>query len=334
MIRLFDIRDVATVQRLSPFGRPLAYESVAVDGLSPLREAMRAYVAAGYDHAITLVYRHTESRDLDAFGLMRIISAKGQNISDAKQAALVTMAPGPQSEHHQNVWSELAEAFIIQAGDHGVNSIVAETPVNGHEMEALARVGFSPLIHQDILKLSVIPSRMNAPEVHGLARQQSSDEAYVRLLSMRVVPRFLFKGDGMGDLTRLTHHAHCGFILLRQQEPLAHISMQQGRRGIGMQVLFRHDAEDLAEPVLKYVLSNLCDETRRPVYCMLPSYQSWLLPVLDQLGFIHVTSNMIMVKHTTARIRQPVWSVQPGQSHSKLAKGDTKIHHRVPPNLP
>jgi len=146
---------------------------------------------------------------------------------------------------------------------------------------------------------------------------------------MRVAPRILQQGDGATDLTRLMHRTDCGFILMRNQEPMAHISLQQGRRGLGMRVLFRHEAEELAEPALQYALSNLCDQSRRPVYCMVPSYQSWLLPVLDKLGFIHITSNMIMVKHTTARVRQPVWSVQPNQAHSKLVKGDTKLHHPV-----
>ncbi len=329
MIRLFDIRDVATVQRLGPFGRPLAYEAVAVDGLSPLRDAMRAYVASGYDHAITLVRRNSDSRELDAFGLMHLIPAKGSSHNGTKHAAMVVISPSPQSDELSLVWTELAEVFIMQAGEHGVESIIAEVPDSGREAEALHRVGFSPLMHQDIMKLGALPAEMTAPDVMGLARQEASDEAYIRLLNMRVAPRILQQGDGATDLTRLMHRTDCGFILMRNQEPMAHISLQQGRRGLGMRVLFRHEAEELAEPALQYALSNLCDQSRRPVYCMVPSYQSWLLPVLDKLGFIHITSNMIMVKHTTARVRQPVWSVQPNQAHSKLVKGDTKLHHPV-----
>ena len=144
-----------------------------------------------------------------------------------------------------------------------------------------------------------------------------------------MVPKILQKADGGIDLTRLTHHTDCGFVLMHEQEPYGHISFQVGRRGFGMRATFRHEAEDLAEPALQYALANLCDKSRRPVYCMVPSYQSWMLPILDNLGFTHITSSMIMVKHTTARVRQPVWSVQPVQAHSKLVKGDTKLNHRV-----
>jgi hypothetical protein len=334
MIRLFDFRDVATVQRLSPIGRPLAYEPVAVDGLSPLRDAMRAYVPGGYDHAITLVRRNSDSRELDAFGLMHIFAGKSSDHNGTKHAAMIVMSPSPQSDELTTVWAELAEVFIMQAGEHGVESIIAEVSDSGRESEALRRVGFSPLVHQDIMKLGALPAEMDAPEVMGLNRQEAGDEAYIRLLNMRVVPRLLLKADSATDLTRLTHHTDCGFIMIRNQEPLVHISLHQGRRGFGMHVLFRHEAEDLAEPALQYALANLCDRTRRPVYCMVPSYQSWLLPVLDNLGFTHITSNMIMVKHTTARVRQPVWSVQPRQAHTKLVKGDTKLQHRIPHDVP
>ncbi|HEY3291075.1 MAG TPA: hypothetical protein VGK87_13170 [Anaerolineae bacterium] len=333
MIRLFDIRDVATVQRLSTAGRPLAYEPVAVDGLNPLLDAMRAYISGGYDHAITLVRRDPNSRELDAFGLMYIIPGRNARSSELKHAAMIVMSPAPHSDAISTAWTELAEVFVAQAGEHGVDSITAEVSEEGRESEALQRVGFSSLIHQDIMKLGALPEQMDASDVIGLNPQGPADDLSLRNLNLRVVPRFLQNADAGTDLTRLTHHADCGFVLTRNQEVMAHVSLQQGRRGVGMQVLFRHEAEDMAQPALQYVLANLCDKTRRPVYCMVPSYQSWLLPILDTLGFVHVTSNMIMVKHTTARVRQPVWSVQPSQVHTNLIKGDTKIHHHIPHDM-
>jgi hypothetical protein len=329
-IRPFDIRDVSAVQRLSSLGRMLAYELVAVDGLNPLREAMRAYISAGYDHTVALIRRDPNARERDTrdtFGLMQLIPVRKAEQETARYAALLYMSPAAQNDEVEEAWAELAEAFVMYATENGVQCIVAETPESGHEAEALHRVGFSALMHQDIMKLAALPQEMEAPDVIGLRAQEERDELYVKLLSMRVVPKLVQKAEGATDLTRLTHRSDCGFILMRNQDPLAHVSFRQGRRGYGMQVLFRQDAEDLAEPVLQYALSNLCDRTRRPVYCMIPSYQSWLLPVLDGLGFTHITSNTIMVKHTTARVRQPVWSLQPNHAGTKLIKGETKLHH-------
>ncbi|MCL4504661.1 MAG: hypothetical protein M1140_01365 [Chloroflexi bacterium] len=328
MIRVFDIRDVGIVQRYSPFVRPLAYEPVAVDGLYPLRDAMRAYVSGGLDHAVTLVRRDQEAHQLDAFGLMYFVPGRGSAQTETRFAVMVGMSPYPQNEELVGAWAELTEAFVSYGGEHGVESIVAETPESGNEADALRRVGFSPLLHQDIMKLGALPEQMDVPDVIGLRAQEDRDEVYIKLLSMRVVPRLLQKAEGTTDLTRLTHHSDCGFILMRDQEPMAHISLHQGKRGIGMQLLFRHDAEEMAEPTILYALSNLCDHrSRRPVYCMVPSYQSWLLPILDTIGFTHLTSNNIMVKHTTSHIRQPVWTVQPRHAHNQLIKGDTKLQH-------
>jgi hypothetical protein len=327
-IRLFDIRDVSLVQRLSPMGRPLAYETAAVHGLNPLREAMRGFVYAGYDNTVALIRRDPDARELDSFGLMSLIPERGGDEEDTKYASMLFAAPCPLNDNLTGAWAELAEAFVGYAADHGVQCIVAETPEASNEAEALRRVGFSALMHQDIMKLVALPEDSSDLDVIGLRPQEDKDEAYIKLLNMRIVPKLVQKAEGNTDLTRLNHRTDCGFILLRHQEPLAHISLQQGRRGYGMQLLFRPETEDVAEPMLRYALANLCGRGRRPVYCMVPTYQSWLLPILDNLGFTHITSNAIMVKHTTARVRQPVWTLQTSRANTKLINSETKLQAR------
>jgi hypothetical protein len=315
-IRLFDLRDVSTVQRLSAYGRALAYEPIAGEGLNPLREAMRAYVSAGYDHTVALIRRDTSNRDQDCFGLMTMLPSHGQ---DRPQfASLLYMAPAPHSDDQVNAWTEITEVFVSIAIERGAHCIVTEAEESSLEAEALRRVGFSHLIHQDIMKLGALPLEMESEEVTGLRKQIERDDLLIHLLSMRVVPKLVQIAEGNADLTRLTHRMDCGFVLMRNQEPIANVSLRQGRRGHVMQVLFRAEAEDMVEPVITYALAHLCDRTRRPVYCMIPSYQSWILPTLDKLGFTHVTSNSIMVRHTTARVRQPVWAVQASRANGKL----------------
>jgi hypothetical protein len=331
MVRPFDIRDVGIVQRLGLSGRTLAYEPFAVDGLNPLREAMRAYVSPGRDHAIALV-RRDQDRELDAFGLMHIIPNRNTSQSEPRCAALLFMAPSPATDELQDAWTGLSESFCVAAGERGAQCVVAEAPEAGREVEALTAAGFSPLIHQDIMKLASIPKDFEAPEILGMRKQEEKDEAYVKLLSLRVVPRLIQKAEASTDLTRLTHRTDCGFLLMSESEAIGHVSVRQGRRGSCMQVLFRPEAEDLAETALRYVLANLCGRPR-PVYCMVPSYQSWLLPIFDELGFSHVTSTVVLVKHLTARVRQPVWSIQPGTAHANLIKTETKLQpHKLDQN--
>jgi hypothetical protein len=40
-------------------------------------------------------------------------------------------------------------------------------------------------------------------------------------------------------------------------------------------------------------------------------YQAWLAPLLHELGFVHVSSNQILMRHTAARVQAPVWAPAP-----------------------
>ena len=321
------------VQRLSPFGRALAYEPVAVDGLSPLREALRSYASGSNDNRVVLVRRGPEP-DADAFGLVQLLSEPDDGAKDGtkngdkpKYAALMFMAPVPRNEDMAASWTDLAQALVAYAAERGAVHVIAEAPDDGSEADALFGAGFSPLIHQDVLKLARVNDGLDSPEVPGLRAQQDSDEPLIRLLAMRTVPKLMQRAETTSDLTRLTHRVDCGFTLMAKGELVGNVSIRRGRRGYGMQMLFHSTAEDHAEAVLRYSLGHLCGRTGdRPIYCTVPSYQSWLLPALDRLGFAHVTSNVLMIKHTTATVKQPVWSLDAKAATAKVAHGKPNAH--------
>jgi hypothetical protein len=309
MIRPFDIRDVSVVQRLAPLARPLACELVAVDGVNPLREAMRSYVSGGRDHAVVLVERDTE-HNIEAFGMMYILPP-GDDAGGGpafRRAALVLMAPHAQSDELVEAWMYLAQEFASECAQRGVHHIVAEAPESGGESDALQGAGFAPLIQQDVLKLASRPDAEAAPDVVGLREQVKEDEPLIRMLHLRAAPKMTYQAELSFDLLRETHRMDRGFVLMRANELVAHVSVRQGRRGFGMQTLFRPEAEADAKPMLQRALASLRAGARRPVYVTVRQYQSWLLPVLDELGFVHMTSTMLMVRHTAARVHQPVWS--------------------------
>lgn len=314
MIRAFDIRDVNVVQRLSALARPLACELVAVDGVSPLRDALRSYLAGGRDHAVVLVERDPD-HDIEAFGLMYVLpGTNGAEQADGagvhRRAALVLMAPHAQSDELMEAWMYLAQEFAVEAAQRGVHHIVAEVPESGGEAEALQGAGFVPLIQQDVLKLANKIPTDGVIEVPGLREQTKDDEPLIKALHIRAAPKMTYQAEVSFDLLRATHRMDRGFVLMRSNELVAHVSVRQGKRGYGMQALFRPDAESEAKPMLQFALAHLLSRAWRPVYVTVRHYQSWLLPILDELGFIHVTSTMLMVRHLAARVHQPVWSTK------------------------
>ncbi len=328
MIRPFDIRDVSVVQRLAPLARPLACELVAVDGVSPIREAMRAYMSGGRDHAVMLVERDPV-HNLDAFGLMHVLgepnnhdNSNGQAESNAQQkrAALVMMSPHAQSEELVEAWMYLAQEFASEAAQRGVHHIVAEAPEAGGEAEALHGAGFVPLIPQDVLKLAGRLEAAPAPELlAGMREQTRDDEPLIRALHIRTAPKLTYQAEVTFDMLRAAHRAEKGIVLERNNELVGHVSVRQGRRGYGMHIQFRQESEEDAQTMLQYVLSKLAQRGRLPVYVTVRLYQSWLLPILDRLGFVHTSSTILMMRHTAARVHQPVWTTSPELAASQKA---------------
>ncbi len=312
MIRPFDIRDVSVVQRLTSLARPLACELVAVDGVNPLRDAVRSYLGGGRDHAVVLVERDAD-HDIEAFGVMYLLpGSNGDDHNNGagahRRAALVMIAPHAQSDELMEAWMYLAQEFVVEAAQRGVHHIVAEAPEVGGEAEALQGAGFVPLIQQDVLKLATKPDLTVLPEVSGLREQTRDDEPLIKALHLRAAPKMTYQAEVSFDLLRSTHRMDRGFVLMRGNELVAHVSVRQGKRGYGMQALFRPDAEEDARPTLRFALAHLLSRVWRPVYLTVRHYQSWMLPILDELGFVHMTSTMLMVRHTAARVHQPVWS--------------------------
>ncbi len=320
MIRPFDLRDVGIVQRLVSHARPLACELVAVDGISPLREAMRAYMSGGRDHAVVLVERDSK-HNLDAFGLMRVLPEQNNhdNHNDPadgspqqRRAALVLMSPHAQSEEMVEAWMYLAQEFASEAAQRGVHHIVAEAPEAGGEAESLHGAGFVPLIPQDVFKLAGRLVAPPAPELPASMREQTKDdEPFIRALHMRSAPKMTYQAELTFDLLRGALRAEKGIVLERQNEMIGHVSVRQGRRGYGMHIQFRQEAEEDAQIMLQYALSRLAQRGRLPVYVTVRQYQSWLLPILGRLGFVHMTSTLLLMRHTAARVHQPVWSASP-----------------------
>lgn len=312
MIRPFDIRDVSLVQRLSTQARALAQEFVATEGVSPLREAMRAYVSGGRDSAVVLVERSPE-HNIEAFGLMHLLPttnnhADGEPHVHPRGAALILMSPRPTTPALVEAWTYLAHEFASEAAQRGAHHLVAEVPEGGQEWEALHSASFVPLIQQDLFKLTRPPAQDELETVHGLREQHKEDEPQVRALHLRAAPKMSYPAEFSFDALHAAHRPEHSFVLVRANEVLAHLAVRQGKRAYGLRVHFRPEVEDEALAALRYVLARTLSKTNLPLYVTIRQYQSWMLPALDALGFTHVASNVLMVRHTAKRLQHLVWS--------------------------
>ena len=243
------------------------------------------------------------------------------------------MAPGPQSDEAVESWMYLAREFCSYAASHGVHHVIAEPPEYGGEAEALHGAGFAPLIHQDVFKLASLDRDARdardaePPSVPGLRDVTKADDPLIRLLHMRTAPKMTYQAEITSDLLRATTPSDEGWVLAQNNEVVGYLAIREGKRGYGLQMMFRPKAEELAKPMLQYALHRLSKRKPAPVYCTVRAYQSWVLPVLDDLGFSHITSTVLMVRHTAARVHQPVWSAIPEPAFAAVTKAITR--HRA-----
>ena len=341
MVRPFDIRDMSAVQRLSVHGCALAHEIAAIDGVNPMLNAIRAAVQTSVpfpsisDRHVILTHRD-DGQHADSFGIMEIGSVSGN--SQVAPAVMTYLAPLPETEKLKDAWIDLLDAFAGMAAAVEARFMVAEVPETGRVADAFLTSGFVPILHQDILKLPVVSSRgtrkrpaeqdLGHSQVPGLRLQTDKDDLYLKLLAARVIPKLATLHMANMDPTRLMHQTRVGFMLMHAQEACGHVSVNKGRKGSALRMLIRHDVPEI-QPHLAEMLETILVEagipTSQPIYCMLPSYLSWMLPILDGLGFVHHAATTVMLKHITASVRVPVWQTQRNPLGVRLANYDASI---------
>lgn len=286
-------------------------EWVAVEGISPLREAMRAYLSGGRDASVVLVER-SAPHGIEAFGLMHVLSpgqaTDHQENAHPRGAVIVMMSPKPDTHEYVEAWSYLLHEFVVEAAVRGVHHIVAEAAEGGSEWLALHAAAFVPLIQQDVLKLSPGRSVDAAASVPGLREQTKEDEPAVRALHARLAPKMTYQAESSFDMPCASGRHNHNYVFVQGGEVLAHIAVHSGRRGYGLRLRIRPEAEAHAESILRCVLAQHTRHPQRPVYVTVRQHHSWLLPILDRIGFTHLASNVLMVRHVARHVQQPVWT--------------------------
>ncbi len=293
----------------------LAFELAAVDGIQPMREVVRAYVSGNGDAASAMVLHedgeHGEHGALTALSVMRIFQHAQNGDERVGLATLEFIAPAPDTSARFEAWTALAESHSMIAAGRGARHTLAEAPEDSQEVDALLAAGFSPWMHQDALKMAGAQpagAPEHAPWLHEMSGD--ADEASARWLSARIVPKPLQRAGAHHDLIRLAHRPVVSYLAASEGETQGWIAVYSGKRAFSIRTLFRPEAEALVRPSMEFVIARLRRRAQRPIYCVVPSFASWQIPALDEVGFAHVASNVLLIRTNLATVRQPVWSVE------------------------
>jgi hypothetical protein len=191
----------------------------------------------------------------------------------------------------------LLEDLARQSGEWGAYHLLAEMDEDSPAFEAFRRAGFSVFAWQRIWRLPVVDSE-KSPEPDWVPARLDQ-ESNIRSLFQSLVPPLVLSAEPMSALT------FQGLACQQQDEVTAYTDVEFGSQGIYLKPIFHPDAVDV-DCLISTLTTVLPNQSGRPIYMAVRSYQSWLENGLIQLGAEASPRQALLVKHLIARQRSPI----------------------------
>lgn len=211
-----------------------------------------------------------------------VIHSRGETF-----AKLLYLAPSSRLEDPQ--LPALLEHLTQQAGEWQAFHLMAEVDEASPIFPALRTAGFSVYAWQRMWDLSHIAPADPA----GWRRMQSVDLPAVQSLHYQIVPPLQHPVEP-------APRRASGFVHARDMKCCA--SVTSGMYGILLTPLIHPDEGDVGAKIAALV-SALPDRRGRRVYLCVRSYQTWLEPVLEDLGAKAAPRQAVMVKHLARLVK-------------------------------
>lgn len=199
-------------------------------------------------------------------------------------AKLLYLAPGSHLEHPE--LTNLIEHLSAEAGNWNAFHVLAEVDESSNAFPALRMAGFSVYAWQRMWTVPLGEKTESAPE-SGWRRMSSVDLPAVQSLHYQIVPPLLHPVEPAPN-------RETGFVC--SESTTCHVSVSSGAYGIVLTPII-HPEERRVSEKLAGLVHNLPDRNGRNIYICVRSYQTWLEPVLEDLGAIAAPRQAVMVKH-------------------------------------
>lgn len=213
-------------------------------------------------------------------------------------AKLLYLAPSSRLDNPQ--LPALIEHLAMQAGEWKAFHVTAEVDETSDVFPALRMAGFSVYAWQKLWDVSRVGKMESAPG-GGWRRAQSVDLHAVQSLHYQIVPPLLHPVEPAPQRVSGLVHA---------ENLKCYASIASGMYGIVLTPLI-HPYENNVSEKIAALISSLPDRNGRPVYLNVRSYQTWLEPVLEDLGAKASPRQAVMVKHLARLVKdgQPARAV-------------------------
>jgi hypothetical protein len=182
----------------------------------------------------------------------------------------------------------LLDHLSVQAVDRGAFRLLAEVDERSVAYEAMRRASFAIYARQRIWQIEDQPTETTPDLTWQVASDQ--DLIAVRSLYNNLIPGLVQQVEPF-PADRLN-----GMVYRQGGDLLAYVELKYGHRGIWVQPFVHPDAEDVIEELVD-LIGRVPHRRSRPIYLCIRSYNSWLEPVLEDLGAKSRTRQAVMVRH-------------------------------------
>jgi hypothetical protein len=221
----------------------------------------------------------------DAPLLGGVIHSRGESF-----AKLLYLAPSSRLDDPE--LPALIEHLTMQAGEWKAFHVLAEVEESSDVFPALRMAGFSVYAWQKLWDVTLI-EKTEASSRPGWKRMQSVDLPTVQSLHYQIVPPLLHPVEPAPN--RVT-----GFVC--SEDIKCYASVASGVYGIVLTPLIHPDEHHVSKKISALVAS-LPERRGRKIYLNVRSYQTWLEPVLEDLGALASPRQAVMVKHLARLIK-------------------------------
>ena len=218
------------------------------------------------------------------------------NFQQGERSARVAFI-APETESILPTLPLLLEDLAKQSGEWGAYHLLAEMDETSPAFEAFRRAGFSVFAWQRIWKLP--PVDKDNPAGNDWSPARLDQESSIRSLFQALLPPLVMSAEP------IPAHSFQGLACQQDGEVTAYTDVEFGPSGIYLRPIFHPDAVDV-DCLIRELAGILPNQSSRPVYMAVRSYQSWLENGLQKIGAEAAPRQALLVKHLIARQRSPI----------------------------
>ena len=312
MAHWLNLTDLISIEQLQPRGIQLDIERAALWPHSPLQAALGAYWPLSRIGADTIIL-YPPARRGRALGFVQIRSRARR-----PEADITFICPGLDfHEDAVSIWYRLLAECTQHVGNQGGLRLFCQVTGGDGAEEVFRQAGFSAYAHEDIYRLAERPPELVKSPL--LRRQRSRDDWNVLRLYTQTTPRPVQIAEGMsspeGHTSKMRDwwdQAHgSGYVLPLGNDIAGAVRIQRGKSAYWLRMWLNPQTHEYGPMLVNGALSLLWAAPRRPMYTSVREYQSGLRAPLEDMGFRFWRTTSLLVKHTTARVKEPLMKLVP-----------------------